>query len=57
MNVRNSRVIACAVTIVILLTATVAIAQNDEKPMVKTAARAKFGGLPVLPSCATFAVE
>ena len=36
--------------------AIVALAQVDQ-PMVRTAAKAKFGGLPVLPKCATFAVE
>lgn len=32
-------------------------AQNDEQPAVQPAGNAKYGGLPVLPSCATFTVE
>lgn len=30
---------------------------QEDKPIVNTLATSKFGGLPVLPSCATFAVQ
>jgi len=44
-----------SVGILLLMLAAGGMAQD--KPMAQTAATAKFGGLPVLPSCMTFAVE
>lgn len=57
MNGRNTCAAAFAVVTMIVIAVTLSVAQTSDKPMVKTAAAAKFGGLPVLPSCATFAVE
>jgi quercetin dioxygenase-like cupin family protein len=57
MNGRNTCAVAFAVVTMILLSVALSVAQTDAKAVVKTAATSKFGGLPVLPSCATFAVE
>jgi quercetin dioxygenase-like cupin family protein len=56
MHLRLSRglPLALALTAIVALPLT---AQNDEHPKVQTADTAKYGGLPILPACATFTVE
>jgi quercetin dioxygenase-like cupin family protein len=56
MKLRTERFRGLFLVILVGCTVTVAKAQAD-KPMVTTLATSKFGGLPVLPACATFAVE
>ena len=48
---------AMALAVLAIVCVAPSAAQTKEQPIVKSESAGQFGGLPILPSCATFAVE
>ena len=57
MRFRTSCYMAMALAVLAIVCVAPSAAQTKEQPIVKSESAGQFGGLPILPSCATFAVE